>query len=483
MPDAAAIVWFRSDLRLADNPALRAAMSSDRPVIPVYIAAPAEESAWSPGAASRWWLHHSLTALDAALRERGSRLIIRSGDAAQVLDEVIEETGAASVSWNRCYEPAVTKRDQQIKQRLKERGLQVESFNGSLLFEPWEVQTQQGGPFQVFTPFWKKCCETGIERQTLPKPRAIQSPSRWPAGQTVDDLKRLPKLDWDAGFYDRWTPGEEGAQHALRTFVQARIDDYAEARDRPDQAGTSSLSPHLHFGEVSPLQVWEAVTARYGPPQPANKGTKSGPMTYLTEIGWREFAHHVLFHFPHTPDAPLREKFEQLPWRRSKRDLKAWRRGQTGYPIVDAGMRELWTTGWMHNRVRMIVGSFLTKDLLLSWREGAKWFWDTLVDADLANNTLGWQWVSGCGADAAPFFRIFNPVSQGEKFDPSGGYVRRWVPELSGLSGEWIHQPWNAPAGLLAEANVKIGSTYPERIVDHAAARNAALAALTATKR
>jgi deoxyribodipyrimidine photo-lyase len=480
VPDTPSIVWFRKDLRLTDQPALRAALRRGGPVVPVYLWSPEEEGVWAPGAASRWWLHHALTRLHADLRERGSELIIRRGPASEVLPTLVEETGAAALYWNRRYEPACIERDRRVKAQLQGAGLTVESFNGSLLFEPWDVQTGSGGCYQVFTPFWKRCCELGIERESLPKPRELKSPARWPQGLAIEELGLLPKIPWADGFAERWTPGEAGAHRALQDFVGERIEDYHEQRDRPAALGTSSLSPHLHFGEISPLQVWEAVTARYGPPAPAKKGPKSGPMTFLSEVGWREFAHHVLYHFPHTPRQPLREKFAAFPWQGTRSQERAWQRGRTGYPIVDAGLRELWGTGWMHNRVRMIVGSFLTKDLLISWQHGAAWFWDTLVDADLANNTLGWQWISGCGADAAPYFRIFNPVSQGEKFDPEGTYVRRWVPELSRLPNNYVHRPWEAPAGVLSAAGVKLGTTYPRPIVDHAVARRQALAALQA---
>ena len=477
-----AIVWFRHDLRLADNPALRAAMTENRPVVPVFVWSPGEEGQWPPGAASQWWLHHSLQRLSQALQDRGSRLILRRGESLANLREIISETGAEAVYWNRRYEPSAIARDRTIQEALRDSGIVVESFNANLLFEPWEVETRSGGPYQVFTPFWRRCCELGIERETLPRPRSIAAPRSWADSLSLADLSLLPAIPWDGGFYDRWTPGEDGAQRLLTEFVAAAIEDYAEERDRPDRRGTSSLSPHLHFGEISPLQIWEAVTAKYGPPPPGKTGQKTGPITYLSEVGWREFAHHVLYHFPQTPAAPLRESFQPFPWKSSRQDLQAWRHGKTGYPIVDAGMRELWTTGWMHNRVRMIVGSFLTKDLLLSWQEGAAWFWDTLVDADLANNTLGWQWVSGCGADAAPYFRIFHPVSQGEKFDPQGEYVRRWVPELAKLPDEYLHHPWDAPETVMHEAGVKLGDDYPTPIADHGEARERALEALRQTR-
>jgi deoxyribodipyrimidine photo-lyase len=482
VPRPSALVWFRRDLRLADNPALRAAKDGGFAVIPVFIWAPGDEGEWPPGAASKWWLHHSLAALDASLVTRGSRLILRTGTARKALRTLLHDTGATTLFWNRRYEPAALNRDMEIEGALRAEGLQVRSFNGGLLREPWEVKTRQREPYQVFTPYWRACCGMEPPAETLPLPRDLQAPSHWPASDRLNHLALLPKIDWDIGFYDRWTPGEEGARAALRSFLRNTIENYHVSRERPAERGTSSLSPHLHFGEISPRQVWEAVTGQYGPPRPQRDGKPSGPMTFLSELGWREFAHHVLHHFPDTPAAPLREKFRGFPWRTRPRELRAWQRGRTGYPIVDAGMRELWATGWMHNRVRMIVGSFLTKDLLIGWEEGAAWFWDTLVDADLANNTFNWQWISGCGADAAPFFRVFNPVTQGEKFDPGGEYVRRWVPELDRLPDNLIHHPWDASDEELERAGVTLGKNYPHPIVDHADARANALKAFESVK-
>ncbi len=466
------IVWFRLDLRLADQPALQAAIQRGGPVIPLYIWAPEEEADWSPGACSRWWLHHSLRQLQARLNEIGGRLIIRRGPSEDALRQLIRETGAEAVFWNRRYEPAIIERDRLLKSQLQSNGVTVQSFNASLLLEPWEVQTRQGKPYQVFTPFWKSAREQLREISVLPEPKQVGGLAEDVESLTVDDLSLLPRLPWDAAFPEHWSPGEAGAQSALATFLCESVRDYSEQRDRPDRRGTSHLSPHLHFGEISPRQVVQAMQ---------NSGLEmsqpGGPRTFYNEIGWREFAHHVLFHFPQTPNKPLREAFAEFPWEHNNRHLRAWQRGQTGYPIVDAGMRELWSTGWMHNRVRMIVGSFLTKDLRISWQEGARWFWETLVDADLPNNTLGWQWVSGCGADAAPYFRVFNPITQGEKFDPDGNYVRHWCPELADLSNRWIHQPWNAPREVLTQARIRLGHDYPEPLVDHGAARSAALEA------
>lgn len=473
---APAIVWFRHDLRLADHPALLHALHSHSCVIPVYIHSPDEEGDWPAGASSRWWLHHSLESLGRDLNEKGTRLTLRSGRSLDVLQELIKQTGARAVYWNRRYEPAATARDQIIKSELRSCGVTAESFNGSLLFEPWEVATKTGGPYQVFTPFWKACLARPAPASPLAAPQTIPAPVRTPDSEEIIDWKLLPKISWDTGFATAWSPGEGGATLLLQRFLKQAVSNYREARNLPGVTGTSRLSPHLHFGEISPRQIWHALhhTFRGRPPEDAH--------TFLSEIGWREFAYHILFHFPQTPTQPLRSDFERFRWETNTQQLRAWQRGLTGYPIVDAGMRELWTTGWMHNRVRMIVGSFLTKDLRISWTEGARWFWDTLVDADLASNTMGWQWIGGCGADAAPYFRVFNPITQGEKFDPAGEYVRRWVPELAGLSHQTIHQPWSATSDELRRAGIELGKTYPLPLVDHGEARNLALAAFSELK-
>jgi deoxyribodipyrimidine photo-lyase len=474
MSDRPSVVWFRCDLRLADNPSLTAAVARGGPVIPLFIWSPDEEGIWPPGAASRWWLHQSLVALDRELRQHGSRLIIGRGAALEVLQHVVRSTKAAAVYWNRRYEPALVKRDREVEAAISKDGTHVETLAGNLLFEPADVLTKERKPYRVFTPFWKACRAQGGPSAPLPGPRGWHSPSRWPKSLAIDALDLEPKIDWAAGFRDVWTPGERGAARQLSQFSDEALADYIRSRDRPDAVGTARLSPHLHFGEITPRQIWYALNDGKRKKAPSSAAPRE---KLLAELGWREFAHHVLFHFPHTSERPLREEFKRFPWRRDARALTAWQRGRTGFPIVDAGMRELWTTGWMHNRVRMIVASFLTKDLLISWREGAKWFWDTLVDADLANNTLGWQWTAGCGADAAPFFRIFNPVLQARKFDPEGSYVCRWVPELAGLPLKYLHEPHKAPPDRLAAANVRLGENYPRPIVSHADSRAAALAA------
>ena len=475
------IVWFRQDLRLADNPALCAALREGTPVIPVYVFSPDEEGAWAPGAASRWWLHHSLAALGDALQACGSRLCLRTGaDSLAALLALAKEYHASRIVWNRRYEPAIIARDQRIKASLTAAGLVTESFNGRLLREPWTVRTKSGGPFQVFTPFWRHCLAQGDPDEPLPAPAAIKAPARWHRCATLGSLGLLPAVDWAAGMRDAWTPGSAGAHAALKRFLHESFDDYQTLRDQPGVRGTSQLSPHLHFGEIGPREVWHAAR---GAALARGRHTTWRQSQFLTELGWREFAYHLLYHFPETPHAPLRAQYARFPWQSNPAARRAWSRGMTGYPIVDAGLRQLWQTGWMHNRVRMITASFLIKDLLVDWREGARWFWDTLVDADLANNTLGWQWVAGCGADAAPFFRIFNPTTQGGKFDPEGSYIKHWVPELGRLSKEWIHQPSAAPHDVLTAAGVRLGRDYPLPIVDHGTARQAALAALAAIKK
>lgn len=471
-----AIVWFRQDLRLTDNPALAHALAHHSSVIPVYIHGLEDEGDWPAGGATRWWLHHSLESLARDLHHKGSRLVLRSGPARLALKALIDQTGASAVYWNRRYEASSIERDKAVKSELREARLVAESFNGSLLFEPWEVATKTGGPYQVFTPFWKSCLAKPLSPALIPSPETLPGPANWPTSETLLDWELLPRLKWDAGFREGWSPGEAGAVANLGRFLMQAISTYREGRNHPGQSGTSRLSPHLHFGEIGPRQVWHAVQAAFrGQPH-------EDARTFLSEIGWREFAYHILFHFPQTPVSPLRADFERFRWETNPDQLLAWQRGMTGYPIVDAGMRELWSTGWMHNRVRMIVGSFLTKDLRISWTEGARWFWDTLLDADLASNTMGWQWVGGCGADAAPYFRVFNPMTQGEKFDPQGAYVRRWIPEIAQLGNRSIHQPWMASSEELSRAGVRLGTNYPQRIVDHAEARIEALAAFAKLK-
>jgi len=471
------ILWFRLDLRLADNAALAAALMRDGAVVPVFILDDAGEGRWRPGGASRWWLRHSLTALGAALRKRGSRLILRRGESGAALKSLVRETGAGAVYWNRRYEPASIARDAAVEAELVAAGIEAKSFNSALLFEPPTIANKQGNAFQVFTPFWRHCLAQPVPDEIDVPGGRLPAPGHWPRSFSLAELGLRLAVPWDTHWHEAWVPGEAGALKRLRSFLAHRLSDYDQQRERPGMVGTSLLSPHLHFGEIGPRQIWAAVRAlsKESGVFPASRGA----LRFLTEVGWREFAYHLLYHFPHTPEQPLRSEFSRFRWADDAGGAKllAWQRGRTGYPIVDAGMRQLWATGWMHNRVRMIAASFLVKHLRLAWTHGAAWFWDTLFDADLASNTLGWQWSAGCGADAAPYFRIFNPVLQGRKFDANGEYVRRWVPELTQLPAEYIHRPWEAPEAELARAGVTLGETYPRPIVDHAMARREALAA------
>lgn len=468
-----AVCWFRQDLRLTDNPALTTAAHQGRPIVAVYIHSPEEAGRWAAGAASRWWLHHSLKALTASLLAQGIRLQIYYGPALKALQTLIALTDAEQVHWNRLYEPASIERDRAIKARLQADGLTVQSHNAALLREPWTVKTGTGGPYRAFTPFWRASQRHSVPAAPLPAPAlsgpALESPL------TVDALGLLPDIPWATAFPQYWQPGEKGAQKRLTQFMNQTIHQYATDRDLPAVDGTSGLSAHLHFGEISPRQIWQAA------PSVDSKDVQ----TFLSEIGWREFAHHVLFHHPDFPEAPLNPRFADFPWAEDpdQKLLKAWQRGNTGIPLVDAGMRELWATGWMHNRVRMVVGSFLVKNLRLPWQQGEAWFWDTLVDADLASNSLGWQWVAGSGADAAPYFRIFNPIRQSERFDAEGTYLARWIPELSALPAKYRHAPFDAPNAILEEAGVTLGVTYPRPIIDLKASRQAALDAFAQIKK
>ncbi|MGE5514285.1 MAG: cryptochrome/photolyase family protein [Bacteroidota bacterium] len=462
------LIWLRQDLRLADHPALAAASG---PVVLAFVLDDA--GPWHPGGASRWWLHQSLAALGAAVATKGNRLVLLKGDARTEIPRLASAIGAQAVHWNRRFEPGEPAREAELAQRLNACGIAARAFAADLLFEPGHVRTKTGGAFQVFTPFWRAALALPEPARPLPAPATLPAPAGVPDGLTLDQLGLMPAVAWWHGMAEAWQPGEAAAATTLADFLDDGLDNYAGDRDRPDRPGTSRLSPHLAFGEISPRQIWHAVRAR--PPS-------NGAETFLKELGWREFSHQLIANFPKLSTEPLQPAFAAFPWRDDDEGLRRWQHGLTGFPIVDAGMRQLWATGWMHNRVRMIVGSFLVKDLLLPWQAGERWFWDTLVDANAAANAASWQWVAGCGADAAPYFRVFNPITQGEKFDPTGAYVRRWVPELAGLPDQYIHQPWQAPPLILAGARVKLGITYPTAIVDHAQARLRALAALNEIK-
>lgn len=471
---SASLVLFNNCLRLDDHPALTAAAALGDPVVPVFLWR-GDRGGEVPGAASRWWLHESLAALDAALRARGSGLVLRTGSPEEELADLVERTGAGSVFMTRGHEPGAADTEQSLRAVAAARGAETVRCGGVLLHEPETVRKSGGGAFGVFGPFWRACLARPEPRPPSPSPARLRAPAAWPATAALGDLNLLPAgHDWTGKLAAAWTPGEAQAQAALAEFLKTGLADYAHLRDRPGATATSRLSPHLHFGEVGVRRLWHAVNDAVA----ADPALQRGADKFLAEIGWREFSAHLLFHRPHLPERALRPEFERFAWTDDPEPaFRAWTRGQTGYPVVDAGMRQLWATGWMHNRVRMVAASFLVKHLRVDWRRGAAWFLDTLVDADLANNSASWQWVAGSGADAAPFFRIFNPVLQGEKFDPDGAYVRRWVPELTNLRGDWLQKPWQAPEAVLQEAGIRLGETYPRPVVDHGRAREAALAA------
>ncbi len=463
------IVWFRRDLRVADNPTLQAACLSCGDIAFVYVHAPEEEAPWAPGAASRWWLHHSLAALDAELAKRGQRLLILRGASAPVLAALAKDIGARDIHAGTLMEPAIRCRDEVVRQHLAEQGIALHLHAPNLLSDPEAVRTAKGEPYRVFTPFWRQVRSKLMPDAPGPVPQLPNPPGVSVQRDALDALRLLPRVAWDFGFDADWTPGEAGAHRALSDFMDD-VSRYAEARNRPDQAGTSRLSPHLHFGEITPRQIAWAMRGR---------GQFDPGEAFLRELGWREFCHHLLWHFPYTTDAPMDARFADYPWQQPPDPalLAAWQQGRTGIPMVDAGMRELWHTGWMHNRVRMIVASLLTKNLRIHWLHGARWFWDTLVDADLANNTAGWQWTAGSGADAAPYFRIFNPVLQGQRFDPRGDYVRRWIPELSKVPAPSIHSPWTLSVAEQRDFGID-DTPYARPLIDLAQTRNRALEGL-----
>lgn len=472
------IVWFRQDLRLSDHPAFSAALDNaaehDQCIIPVYIL---DEGPAQLGEAARWWLHHSLSVLAEDLATRGSRLILRRGNPETEIVAMLQATGATSVYWNRRFDPTGIHQDQVIKTQLKAGGIDAQSFPGNYLHEPWRVLNRKAESFRVFTPYWKALITAGIDVPPLPPlPNALPPVPPSLASTRLEALGLLPEIPWDRAFPEHWKPGEHGARECLAAFLP-KIESYAEGRNALDGQGVSRLSPHLRFGEITPRQISAALFARY--PHPLEV---PGVEHFLRELGWREFGASLLYHDPQSGTEPLNPRFAAFPWRDAPNDLRAWQRGETGIPVVDAAMRALWATGWMHNRARMIVASFLTKNLLIDWRHGAAWFMDTLVDADLASNTAGWQWTAGTGADAAPFFRIFNPILQAEKFDPHGDFIRQWLPELARADTKTLFAPWQASDDALNKAGIRLGDTYPEPIVDLAASRRRALDAFAQIK-
>ncbi|GAA5497061.1 deoxyribodipyrimidine photo-lyase [Rubritalea halochordaticola] len=470
------IVWFRRDFRLQDNPAWNHAVENGGDIIPLYIHSPKEDGKWARGGASNWWLHHALADLSEQLDNLGYSLLIHKADKAhEALKKAIKDSQAEAICWNRCYEPASVDRDTKIKKALTDDGFTVETFNGNLLFDPLKIASKSDTPYKVFTPFWKHCAAMDIKQPATAKARkAKDSQSRKLKGDSLDSLALLPDIPWDKEMQTFWDPTRKGGEKLLQEAID-KAPGYQDHRDIPSEDATSRLSPYLHFGQISPAEFHAEVLENCQDKDAAHKGI-------LRQLFWREFSAHLLFHFPHTSDQPLREEYNNFPWKIDPAIVRKWQKGQTGYPIVDAGMRQLWATGWMHNRVRMIVASLLVKHLLQPWQEGAHWFWDTLVDADLPNNTMGWQWTAGSGADASPYFRVFNPIIQGKKFDPEGEYVKRWVPELKNAPAEYIHCPWEMEPLELQSTGITLGKDYPEPIISHEKGRQQALDAYQSFK-
>jgi len=474
------VVFDTATLRVSDLPALAKACESGAPVLPVFVLDDSAPELERLGAAARWWLHHSLSSLMAQLGALGSTLIVRRGTPAEQLLEVASAAGANTLHITRAYEPHLRTLEAQLKEACELAGVKLRRFAGRIMYEPEDVRTKTGGIYTVFSPFWKNCQALPHPGAPLPVPTSIMPYDQQLKSLSLDELALLPDIHWTAGMEEVWQPGRAGAEQRLQSFLDNGLMGYNGGRDRPDQQHVSALSPHIRFGEISVREVRAAVEAA----DPKHQDRGSHGHKFISELGWREFAVHLLFNFPKLTSDPLRDQFTDFPWQQGDGpEIQAWQKGQTGFPIVDAGMRQLWHTGYMHNRVRMVVASFLVKELLWHWRDGMAWFWDTLLDADLSNNTASWQWAAGCGADAAPYFRIFNPILQGEKFDPDGAYVRKWVPELRELPDKFIHKPWDAPELILRAANVRLGQNYPKPIVDRQEARDRALAAFGSVKK
>ena len=475
MKKGTAIHWFRQDLRLSDNPALDSAAQYET-LIPIYILDEVNSGEFKMGAASKWWLHQSLTKLNESL---DGKLLVYQGNPHEILNKLIEEQEVSYVTWSRCYEPWRIDRDKEIKRNFEDKNVAVESFSASLLWEPWTISKDDGTPYRVFTPFYKKGC-LNSEEPRLPAGKVDLSNlySEDLSSGSIKDLNLLPTIKWYKSFEEEWNPGEIGAEQNLNSFLDSGLLNYKEGRNFPSQEFVSRLSPHLHFGEISPNEVWYRAKTKEG-----ISGIEKSLAHFHSELGWREFSYYLLYHFPDLPNKNFQEKFDIFPWQENEEFLALWQKGNTGYPIVDAGMRELWQTGYMHNRLRMIVGSFLVKNLLIDWRFGERWFWDCLVDADLASNSASWQWVAGSGADAAPYFRIFNPITQGLKFDPEGEYTKKYVPELRDLPNKYLFSPWEAPENILADAGIELGKNYPKPMVDLKLSRETALEAFATTKK
>ena len=470
------IVWFRKDLRIQDNPSLFAALENNQRIIPVFIWDEEAGGSWKLGASSRWWLHHALLDLSQSIRNLGGQLLLLKGKAEEVIPHLANKHGAKQVYYGRTYDPSGIETQVQVEEALDQAGIESQSFNSSLLQEPWETKNGSGKPFQVFTPYWRKSRQIIYREPLSYNPSKLNFEVSRDPQTKLDDLELLPDHPWHRKLGEHWEVTEEAGLRMIRRTVDEVTRSYATRRNHPAVEGTSRLSPYLAWGLVSPRQICQAVLSA------ENEGSHRGENKFLVEIGWREFSYHLLYHYPTIPDQPLRPKYASFPWLEDPESLDNWKFGNTGYPMVDAGMRQLYETGWMHNRVRMVVASFLVKHLLLPWNEGAKWFWDTLVDADLASNTQGWQWAAGCGADAAPYFRIFNPITQGEKFDARGEYAKQWIPSLENLPSKWVFRPWEAPPSLLSESGIELDKDYPSPCIDHAYGRQRALAALASLK-
>ena len=468
------VMWFRQDLRLADNPALTNALK-DGKTLPIFILDDFNSKEHVNGAASKWWLHHSLIKLNKSLK---NKLCFFVGNPIDILDEIHKQFEISNIFWSRCYEPWRIKRDKKIKKYFNDQNVNVNTFNGSLLWEPWNIAKKDGTPYKVFTPYYRKgCLNSDKPRMPLPAPNLSNLISIDNHDLKIEDLELMPKHNWYNKMISLWSPGEEGAHSKIEEFISNGLNNYKEGRNFPSNQNVSQLSPHLHFGEVSPNQVWYRAKTKEG-----KLGIKKDLDHFLSELGWREFSFNLLYHFPFLPKENLQKKFDNFPWDNDKDKLKKWQKGLTGYPIVDAGMQELWQTGYMHNRLRMVVGSFLVKNLLLHWHHGERWFWDCLIDADLASNSAGWQWIAGSGADAAPYFRIFNPITQGQKFDPDGKYTRKYLPVLNDMPDKFLFNPWEAPEDVLRSAGVKLGENYPLPIVEIGSSRQKALEAFATTK-
>ncbi|MDX1949077.1 MAG: deoxyribodipyrimidine photo-lyase [Rickettsiales bacterium] len=471
------LVWFRQDLRITDNPALKNAIENSKFTSAIYILDDEKkQKIRALGGASKWWLHYALQDLSNNLKENYNiDLIIRKGNPEEIIPEICAENNIEKLYYNRLYEPYYYKRDSEISDILSKQNIAVENFNSALLVEPWEVKNGSREFFKVYTHFYKACLKNFIPRNSIKKPKPQNKKFQKDIfSESLESLNLTPKKpNWAKGFYDYWQVSEGAAENRLYNFLENLVENYDEKRNFPDVENTSKLSPYLHFGQISPHQILDACELF----KQKNPNSINGINKFISEIYWREFSYNLMFNFPSLPEKNFRAEFDNFPWEDNLENLKKWQKGKTGYPIIDAGMRELWHTGWMHNRVRMIVGSLLTKHLLTHWKYGEEWFWDCLVDADLANNSASWQWVSGSGADAAPYFRIFNPVMQGEKFDAYGVYVRKWIPELKHLPNEFIHKPWLASPLILKAAGVELGKNYPEPIIPMEKGRNKALEA------